>query len=128
MTMIIYKYYSYQLGYHVLKKSMSVWINKFILPVFFFFTCKPHPNDNEHHTISCGDICIIHGWYLFKGWYHTIKVWIPEFETSCNIKTSGLVIQINISLWSTVKSVIMYSSLCVLRGILEMRNRGVYVI
>ena len=68
------------------------------------------------------------GWYLFKVRYHSIKIWISEFETSCNIKTSGLVIQINRYLWSTVKAVIIYSSLCVLGVILEMRNRGFCVI
>ena len=50
----------------------------------------------------------------------------PEFETSPNMKTVGLMLRLTRARWSTGKAVIIDSGLCVLKGLLEMRKRGVY--
>ena len=52
----------------------------------------------------------------------------PEFKTSPNMKTFVLMIKLTPVMWSAGKEVIMDSSSCVLKGILEMRKRVVYVI
>ena len=49
----------------------------------------------------------------------------PEFETSSNMKTVGLIIRLTRALCSTGKAVIMDSGFCVLKGLLEMRKRTV---
>ena len=55
-----------------------------------------------------------------------IKMRRPEFETSPNMKIVGLMLRLMRALWRTGKAVIMDSSFCVLKGILEMRKRGFY--
>ena len=50
----------------------------------------------------------------------------PEFETSPNMKTVGLMLQPARELWSNGKEVIVYIGFYVLKGILYMRKRGVY--
>ena len=50
----------------------------------------------------------------------------PEFYTSPNMKTVGLMLQLTRAPWSTGMAVIMDSGFYVLRGLLEMRKRGVY--
>ena len=64
-------------------------------------------------------------WEIVEGRYHLISMLRAQFETSTNIKTVGLMIGLTRLLWSTWKVVIMYSGLCVLKGLLEMRKRGI---
>ena len=47
-------------------------------------------------------------------------------ETSTNIHTVGTMIQLTRDMWSTGKAVLTDSGFFVLRGIFEMRNRGIY--
>ena len=49
-----------------------------------------------------------------------------EFDTHTNMKTVGLMLRITRALWSSGKAVIMDSGFYVLRGLLDMRKRGVY--
>ena len=37
-----------------LDESMLIWSNKWTCPGYVFCPHKPHPFDNEYHTISCG--------------------------------------------------------------------------
>ena len=53
---------------------------------------------------------------------------IPEFDTRVNINTAGLMIWITRYLLTTGKSVIIVSGFCLLKLILDMSNRCVYVI
>ena len=42
------------------------------------------------------------------------------------MKTIGIMLRLTRALWSTGKAMIMDSCFCVLKGLLEMRKRGVY--
>ena len=50
----------------------------------------------------------------------------PEFNTSTNIYTVGLMLWMTIDLWSKEKAVMLYRYFCVIKLMLEMSNRGVY--
>ena len=82
--------------------------------------------DNTYHKICCGEIGIMYGWEIVEGKYHTIPMGRPEFETSPNMKTVVLMLQLTILLWITGKEVIMYRGFCVLKGLLELKKRVVY--
>ena len=105
---------------------MSIWMNKFTFPGFVFCPHNPHRKGNRNHTICCSERVIVYSWDIVKGTYHKIPVGRPESETSYNMKTIGFMIRLTRDLWITGKEVIMDSSLCILEGLLEMRNRGVY--
>ena len=109
-----------------LDKYMSVWMNKFTCPGFFFCPCKPHPKGKEYHTICCGKSGMIYGWDIFEGMNHKTPMGRPEFETSPNMNTVGIILRLTIALYITGNAVIMYSSYCVLKGISETRKRVVY--
>ena len=42
------------------------------------------------------------------------------------MKADGFMLRLTIALWRTDKEMIMNIGFCVLKGILEMRNKGVY--
>ena len=89
---------------------ISVWMNKLICQGFVFFRRKPHPKGKEYRTICCGKSVksgIICGWVIVEGRYHMIPMGRPKFDTSPNIKTAGLMLQLTKSLWSAGKAVIM---------------------
>ena len=65
-------------------------------------------------------------WVIVEGRDHPIPMGRPEFETSPNMKTIGIMLRLTRALWSTGKAVIMDGGFCVLKGLLEMRKRGVY--
>ena len=68
---------------------MSVWMNKFMFPGFFFCNIKPRPKGNEYHTICCGESGIMYDWEIVDGRYNPIPMGGPEFDTSLNMKTVG---------------------------------------
>ena len=92
--------------------SMSAWMNKFTWP-------KPHPKGNYYHTKCCSESIIMYVWEIFERRDHPIPIGRP------NMKTVGLIIWLTIVIWNTGKSVVMDSGLCVLKGLLETRKRGV---
>ena len=69
----------------------------------------------------------MHGWYIVKVRDNKIPMGRPEFDTSINMNAVFLMIRLNIALWNTGNTVIMYIGSCVLKGILEIRDRGIYV-
>ena len=77
-----------------------------------------------YHTICCGEIGIMYGWGIFDGRDHPITMRRPEFETSPNIKTVGLMIKLTRALWRTGKEVITDSDLYVLKGLLKKKEEG----
>ena len=75
-----------------LDESMSVWMNKLTCPGFVFCPSKPHPKDNEYHTICCGEGGIMYGWEVVEGKDHLISMGRPEFESRPNMKTVGIIL------------------------------------
>ena len=50
----------------------------------------------------------------------------PEFETCIQMKTVGIILRLTRSLSNISKAVIMDSGFCVLKGVFEMKTRGIY--
>ena len=88
---------------------MYTWMNKSTCPGFVFCPLKTHPEGNDYHTICCGESGIIYGWWIVEGRDHTIPMGRPDFETSNNMKTVGLMLRLTRALWITGKAVIMDS-------------------
>ena len=65
-------------------------------------------------------------WDIVEGSDHPIPMGRPEFDTSTNMKTVGLMLRLTRSLWNNGKAVIMDSDFCVLKGVLIIRKRRVY--
>ena len=68
----------------------------------------------------------MHSWDIFEGRDNPIIMERLKFETINNMKIVRLIILLTRLIWRTRKAVSMYISLCVLKGTLEMRKRGVY--
>ena len=86
-----------------LNESLSIWMNKFTWPGFFFYPHKPHPKGNEYHTIWCGEIGIIYGWEIVEGRDHLIPMGRPEFETSTNTWSVWLMLWLTTEVYFDLK-------------------------
>ena len=71
---------------------MSIWINKFTGPGYFFCLGKTHPKGNEYHKTCCVESGITYVWDIVEINCHPITMGRPEFETSSNMKMVGLMI------------------------------------
>ena len=65
-------------------------------------------------------------WEIVEGRGFPIPIGRAKLETIPNTKVIGLVLRLTGVKWRTGKAVIMYSSFCVLKVILEIRKKGVY--
>ena len=92
-------------------------MNKFTCPSFVFCPHKPHFKGNEYHAIYCGEIGIMYGWEIVEGRDHLIPMGRPEFETSPNMNTAGLMFRLTRALWITGKALIMDRFFFFLKGI-----------
>ncbi len=108
-------------------ESMSVWLNKFC-PGWKCVPRKPHPFGNEYHTICDGElkICtpIMFQVEVVEGKDRPPQLGRKEFEERG--KTVGLMLQMSKNLWNTGKVVTMDSGFSVSKGILAMREKGVF--
>mmetsp|Transcript_11947 Transcript_11947/g.25228 ORF Transcript_11947/g.25228 Transcript_11947/m.25228 type:complete len:318 (-) Transcript_11947:177-1130(-) len=108
-------------------ESMSVWLNKFC-PRWMCVPRKPHPFGNEYHTICNGDLKIgtpiMFRVELVEGKDRPPQLGRKEFEE--HGKTVGLMLRMSKNLWNTGKVVTMDSGLSVSKGILAMREKGVF--
>jgi Transposase IS4 len=107
-----------------LDESMSTWTNKYTCPGFMFVPRKPWPFGNEWHTICCGLTGILFAVELVEGKDHPKERPPEDFENLG--KTVGLLLRLTKKLWSTAKVVVLDSGFCVLKGIIELRKRGVF--
>ena len=101
-------------------------MNIFTCAGFVFYPRKPHLKGNEYYPICCGESGIMYGWVIVKRRCHLIPMGRPEFETTPNMNTVRLMLQLTIVLWGTGTAVIMDSVFCVLKRKLEMNKRGFY--
>jgi hypothetical protein len=107
-----------------LDESMSVWSNPWTCPGFMFVPRKPHPFGNEWHTICCRLSGILFAVELVEGKDAPPEKQRPEFDDLG--KTVGLLLRLTRSLWNTAKVVVLDSGFCVLKGIIELRKKGVF--
>ena len=82
-------------------------MNIFTCPGFVFY------------PLCCGESVIMYGWVIVEGRYHLIPMGRPEFETSTNMNTVELMLQLTIVLWGTGMEVKMDSVFCFLKRILK---------
>ena len=87
---------------------------------------KPHPKGNEYHTICCGESRIIYRWELVEGKDIPKELGRPEFETGPGTNKLALMWRMTEPLRGTGKKLIIYSGLCVLKGLIGMYKIGVY--
>ena len=107
-----------------LDESMSIWHNKFTCPGWIYCPRKPHPYGNEYHTASCGKSHILFSLELVEGKDHPSQLQ-TEFD-NLGGKTVGLLLRMLKSYFATGKYVVLDSGFCVLKGIVELRKRGLF--
>ena len=109
--------------FNCLDESMSTWTNKYTCPGFMFVPRKPWPFGNEYHTISCAKSNVLWGLELVEG-----KDQPRELPKHFDVlgKTVGLLLRLTEPIWHTGKVVILDSGFCVLKGLQELKMRGVF--
>lgn len=107
-----------------LDESMMVWTNQFSCPGFMFVPRKPHPFGNEWHTICCGVSGIMFAIELVEGKDAPPERGAPMFDEFG--KTVGLLLRLTQSIWYSGKVIILDSGFCVLKGLIELKKKGLY--
>ena len=108
-----------------LDESMSIWSNKFTCPGFMFVPRKPWPFGNEYHIVCCCSSGIMWGIELVEG-----KDWPPELgqQEYGNLGvTVGLLLHLLLPIFHLGFVVILDSGFCVLKAIIKLRGKGVFL-
>ena len=112
-------------GYmNCLDESMSMWMNKFTCPGFMFVPRKPWPFGNEYHTVCCCSSGIMWGIDLVEGKDHPQQLGIQQYDNFGS--TFGLLLRMLAPIYHKGFIVILDSGFCVLKGIIELRKKGVF--
>ena len=112
-------------GYmNCLDESMSMWTNKFSCPGFMFGPRKPWPFGNEYRTVCCCLSGIMWGIDLVEGKDHPPQLGQLEYEELGS--TVGLLLRMLFPIFHLGFVVILDSGFCVLKGIVELRKKGVF--
>ena len=82
-------------------ESMSIWMNKFIFPGFVFCSLKTHPKGKKYYSVCCSESCIVYGCVIVKGRDSLLPMGRYVFNTSHNIKTFRIMLQLTKLLWIT---------------------------
>lgn len=106
-------------------ESMSVWTNRWTCPGFMFVPRKPHPLGNEYHTACCGESGILYAMELVEGKSRPPERLKDPFDAKGE-NTVGLLTRLSDSLSGTGKVVILDSGFCVLKGLVELRKKGIF--
>ena len=106
-----------------LDESMSTWTNKYSCPGWMFVPRKPWPFGNEYHTVCCSISGILYQMELVEGKDAPSQV-IPKYNNLG--QTVGLLLHVLEPLFGKGHIVILDSGFCVLKGIVELKKRGVY--
>ena len=108
-----------------LEKSMSTWTNMHTCPGFMFVPQKPWPFGNEYHTVCCGNTGIMFAMEIVEGKDAPRSRQYQEFD-DLGGKTVGLLLRLSKSIWKSARIIILDSGFCVLKGIIELRKKGLY--
>ena len=87
--------------------------------------CKPHPFDNEYHTICCALTGIMFGIDLVEGKDRLQE--LPSLDPHHQGNTVALLERMCQPLQGTGKIVILDSGFCILSGIILLATLGIYV-
>eukprot|EP00977_Amphora_coffeiformis_P000513 scaffold130_cov151-Amphora_coffeaeformis.AAC.2 len=107
-----------------LDESMSKWLNKYSCPGFIVCPRKPWPFGNEWHSICCGESQIMWQIELVEGKDRPPEMAPPEHADQG--KTVGLLLRLTEPIWHSSRVVILDSGFCVLKGIIALRQKGVF--
>ena len=102
---------------------MSTWTNKYSCPGWMFVPQKPWPFGNEYHTVCCSFSGILWQMELVEGKDSPSEI-VPKFNNEG--KTVGLLLRVLEPIFAKGMTVILDSGFCVLKGIIELKKRGVY--
>ena len=105
-------------------ESMSKWVNEYSCPGFMFVPRKPWPFGNEYHDAGCAESDIIWSLDLREGKDRPTNLGPKEFDDLG--KTTGLLLRLTKPVWSTGKVFVLDSGFCVLKAIVELRNKGLF--
>ena len=106
-----------------LDESMSTWTNKYSCPGWMFVPRKPWPFGNEYHTVCCSLSGILWQMELVEGKDSPSEI-IPKFNNQGI--TVGLLLRVLEPIFGKGMVIILDSGFCVLKGIVELKKRGVY--
>ena len=99
-------------------------VNKFTCPGFMFVPCKPWPFGNEYHMVCCCLSGIMWGIDLVEGKDHPQQLCQLEYEELGS--TVGLLLRMLFPIFHLGFVVILDSGFCGLKGIVELRKKGVF--
>ena len=107
-----------------LDETMSIWHNRWTCPGWVFCPRKPHPFGNEYHSVCCAVTGIMWGIELVTGKDRPSELGRPMYDELG--KTVGLLLRMLEPVFHTGRYIVLDSGFCVLRGIVELRRRGVF--
>ena len=105
-------------------ESMSKWVNEYTCPGFMFVPRNPRPFGNEYHDAGCAHSNIIWALDLCEGKDHPTNLGNKEFDDLG--KTTGILLRLTKSVWSSGKVFVLDSGFCVLQAIVELKKKGVF--
>ncbi len=108
-----------------LEESMSIWHPLYTCPGWVFCPLKPHPFGNKYHSMCCGESGIILNEEMVDGEDRPRELGASEFDDNGG-KTVGLLLQMLKKYFSTGRYVILDSSFCILKGIVELKKEGIF--
>ena len=106
-----------------LDESMSIWNNRWTCPGWVFCPRKPWPFGNEYHTACCGLSGIMFVMEMVEGKDHPPQV-VPRYSELG--KTTGLLMRMLQSYFSTGRYVILDSGFCVLKALVQLKKVGMF--
>ena len=89
-----------------------------------FITCKPWPFGDEYHTVCCCSSGIMWGIDLVEGKDCLQQLGIQQYDNFGS--TVGLLLRMLSPIYHKGFIVILDSRFCVLKGIIELRKKGVF--
>ena len=109
-----------------LDESMSPWTNKYTCPGWMLVPRKPHPFGNEYRSVCCSMSGIMCGIELVEGKDAPRAAAHPKPKHNNDGNTVGLLLRILQPIFTKGYVVVLDSGFCVLKGIVELKKRGVY--
>ncbi len=102
-----------------LDKLMSIWFNQWTCPGWVFCPREPHPFGNEYHTACCGLLGIMFSMEMVEGKDHPPQIAERLSELG---KTTGLLLWMLATYFSTRRYVILNSGFCILKSFVELKR------
>ena len=109
---------------NAIDESMSKWLNEFMCPGFMYVPRKPWPFGNEYQDAVCCFSDILWRVDLREGKDHPRHLGEKEHKNlGC---TTGVLLRLTKPIWASGKVVVLDSGFCVLQGLVELLQKGVY--